>query len=50
MTSTWHVQSDLLERYASGDADEGQAYSVEAHLPSCAECTRQIATLLTTSA
>ncbi len=46
MTSTWHVQSDLLERYARGDADEGQAFSVEAHLPSCPQCTRQIAALL----
>ena len=39
------VQPDLLERYANGDIDALQAYSVEAHLPSCADCRGQIATL-----
>lgn len=43
---SWHVQSDLLERYASGDIDDAQGFSVEAHLPSCAHCRAQIAPLV----
>jgi len=43
---SWHVQSELLERYAQGDIDEGQAFSVEAHLPSCEQCRAQIAELV----
>jgi anti-sigma factor RsiW len=42
----WHVQSELLERYARGDIDEVQAFSVEAHLPSCAQCRAEIAELV----
>jgi hypothetical protein len=43
---TWHIRSDLLARYASGDVDEAQAYSIEAHLPSCSRCREQIAPLV----
>jgi len=43
---SWHVQSDLLERYAGGDTDAAQAYSVEAHLPSCRQCSAQVAALV----
>jgi len=43
---SWHVQSELLERYARGDADGAQAFSVEAHLPSCPQCRGQIAALV----
>jgi hypothetical protein len=43
---SWHVQPDVLERYARGDADGAQAYSVEAHLPSCPECRGEIAALV----
>lgn len=43
---TWHVRPDLLERYARGDAEATQAYSVEAHLPSCEHCRGQIAALV----
>ena len=42
---SWHVQSDVLERYARGDVDATQAYSVEAHLPSCPDCRGRIASL-----
>jgi hypothetical protein len=42
---TWHVEPELLERYASGDAESTQAYSIEAHLLSCARCRDEIATL-----
>ena len=42
---SWHVQAALLERYARGDIDAAQAYSVEAHLPSCPQCRAQIAAL-----
>ena len=42
---TWHVQHDLLERYARGDAEPAHAFSIEAHLPSCPLCRGQIAQL-----
>lgn len=42
---SWHVPSIVLSRYAQGEIDPVQAYSVEAHLPSCAQCTAQIAAL-----
>lgn len=42
---SWHVPSDVLSSYAHGRIDPVQAYSVEAHLPSCAQCTAQIAAL-----
>ena len=35
---TWHVQPDLLRAYASDDIDVPHAFSVEAHLLSCAAC------------
>ena len=41
----WHVQHELLERYARGDAEPALAFSVEAHLPSCPLCREQIAQL-----
>lgn len=43
---SWHVHPELLARYVRGDADAAHAYSVEAHLPSCRQCTEQIAALL----
>lgn len=42
---SWHVPSDALSSYAHGQIDPVQAYSVEAHLPSCSQCTAQIAEL-----
>lgn len=43
---SWHVHPDVLAHYASGDADQTQAYSIEAHLPSCPACRAQIAALV----
>ena len=43
---TWHVDSELLARYARGDIDDAHAYSIEAHLPSCSQCRMQIAALV----
>lgn len=42
----WHVHPELLARYARGDVDEAHGFSVDAHLPSCRQCTEQIAPLL----
>jgi len=42
---SWHVPPDALSSYAHGQIDPAQAYSVEAHLPSCSQCTAQIAEL-----
>ncbi|MCT9935358.1 zf-HC2 domain-containing protein [Planotetraspora sp. A-T 1434] len=38
MNGTWHIPSDLLERYLGGDLDVAQVMSVEAHLVRCARC------------
>lgn len=43
---SWHVQSELLERYARGNIDAAQSYSVEAHLPICPHCRGEIARLV----
>jgi hypothetical protein len=43
---SWHVQSELLERYARGDTDSAQSFSIEAHLPTCPQCCGQIARLV----
>jgi hypothetical protein len=43
---TWHVPPDLLARYAGGDVDQAQAYSVEAHLPACSQCREEVAALV----
>ncbi len=43
---TWHVSPELLARYAGGDADQAQAFSVEAHLPACGDCRREVAGLV----
>lgn len=42
---SWHVPSDVLSSYAQGGIDPVQAFSVEAHLPSCPQCTALIAAL-----
>lgn len=42
---SWHVDSELLERYARGDVDDVHACSIEAHLPSCSHCRAQISGL-----
>lgn len=42
MTTTWHAGSDLLTRYAAGDADDVVASSLEAHLVACATCRARL--------
>ncbi len=42
---TWHVGSDVLERYARGQIDQAQAFSLEAHLLACAECRASLTPL-----
>ena len=36
--TTWHADTTLLSRYASGGLDEAGAYSLEAHLLACDRC------------
>jgi hypothetical protein len=43
---TWHVAPEQLARYADGDAEQAQAFSIEAHLPACAQCRDDIAKLV----
>jgi anti-sigma factor RsiW len=38
MTNTWHADTELLDRYASGTIDDAQASSIEAHLLACRAC------------
>lgn len=38
---SWHVDRDLLDRYAAGTLDEPRAFSVEAHLVECAACRHE---------
>jgi hypothetical protein len=42
---SWHVPFDMLARYARGETDLAQAFSIEAHLPSCPQCRERIAGL-----
>jgi hypothetical protein len=35
---TWHADADTLSRYAADELDDARAYSIEAHLLSCANC------------
>ena len=47
MTSTpWHLDPELLDRYASGDLNLGLQASVEAHLQSCAICQGRAGSLV----
>jgi hypothetical protein len=41
-----HLDHQWLERYAHGELDQARSFSVEAHLPACAECRTAIARLL----
>jgi len=44
--STWHVEGARLAAYARGDVDDAEAFSVEAHVVSCAHCQTAVGTLL----
>lgn len=35
---SWHVETEVLHRYQSGDVDRVTSVSVEAHVTTCAEC------------
>jgi len=43
MTTAWHLDQDLVRRYAAGATDGVIAASVEAHLMACGECRRRLA-------
>jgi hypothetical protein len=41
--TTWHADADLMARYATGALDDARAFSLEAHLLSCAACRESLA-------
>ena len=43
---SWHVETELFERYAAGTIDQASSFSIEAHLLSCATCRAQTASLV----
>ncbi len=43
---TWHADPGLLESYARGSVEEAAAFSLEAHLVSCAACRERAASLV----
>jgi hypothetical protein len=43
VTTTWHAEDDLLARYAAWALDDARAFSLEAHLLSCAACRESLA-------
>jgi hypothetical protein len=43
MTTAWHLDQDLVRRYAAGATDGVLAASVEAHVVACGECRRRLA-------
>jgi hypothetical protein len=42
----WHIQSGVLERYARGEIDTPQAFSIEAHVPTCEKCSAELTTFV----
>lgn len=47
--ATWHASPTLMARYARGEVSDAAAFSVEAHLVSCAECRELVAPQVDTS-
>ncbi|MDX1620988.1 MAG: zf-HC2 domain-containing protein [Nitriliruptorales bacterium] len=41
--NTWHLDNPALLAYADGSLDDPRAYSIEAHLTTCAECRARVA-------
>lgn len=39
---SWHVDTDLLSRYAARDLDAAAAWSVESHVTACPDCRAKI--------
>lgn len=42
MSSTWHLEEDVLDRYAGGTAPPALAASIEAHVVGCAACRERL--------
>jgi len=42
MSSTWHLDEDVLDRYVGGSAPPALAASVEAHVIACAACRERL--------
>lgn len=40
---SWHADAELIERFARGEIDEPQAFSLEAHVLACARCRAALA-------
>ena len=45
-TASWHVEGSRLAAYASGDVDDAEAFSVEAHIVGCPHCQAQVTTFI----
>jgi hypothetical protein len=43
MTTAWHADRELLQRYVRDELDDPEAFSVEAHVLACDECRRALA-------
>ena len=43
---SWHVETEVLEGYASGSADDAHAFSIEAHVLACADCRARMSKLV----
>jgi len=43
MTTSWHLDQDLVRRYAEGETNGVLAASVEAHLVACGDCRQLLA-------
>ena len=41
-----HLDHEWLARYARGELDQARSFSVEAHLPACADCRAAVARLV----
>jgi hypothetical protein len=41
--TTWHVEEQMLYRYADGELDEARVFSIEAHLLACESCRSAVA-------
>jgi hypothetical protein len=43
---SWHLDNQSLSAYTEGRASETTAFSVEAHLPNCADCAERLAGMI----
>lgn len=49
VSESWHVPGVMVRAYVHDRLDEADAWSVEAHLPACADCRRAVAVAVATS-